>query len=180
MRLAYRALRVLTNDWTNQLHEASNDLEVRVMERDLDQVTRVDVPVAIELLQQAKFASVVLDESPDGKVLAENGTLPNESAEARVQRLPHDARVGIWNLATGRMLVRWRGRAEGRLVSAGKPMRLTPDTAAAQARQANSCMVAWELRERIGRGAAPGEPKPLPQAATGSDVAPQADAGKQP
>jgi hypothetical protein len=177
MRLAYRALRVLTNDWTNQLHEASNDLEVRVMERDLDQVTRVDVPVAIELLQQAKFATVVLDEAPDTKVLAENGTLPNESAEARVQRLPHGARVGIWNLTTGHMLVRWHGRAEGRLVSAGKPVKLTPDTAAAQARQANSCMVAWELRERIGRqidstGAA------VP--ATAASAAPQADAGKQP
>lgn len=162
MRLAYRALRVLTNDWTDQLYQAANDLEVRIRERDLDQVTRVDVPVSIELLQQAKFVTVVLDEAPDQKVLAANGTLPNESPEARVQRLPHAARVGIWNLANGQNLVRWRGWAEGRLVSAGKPVKLGPDTAAAQARQTNSCMLAWELKERIGRNdaAAPGQVPP--------------------
>jgi hypothetical protein len=149
MRLAYRALRVLSNDWTNQLHEASSDLEVRAKELDLDQVTRVDVPVAIELMQQAKFATIVLDEAPDAKVLAANGALPGESAEARVQRLPHAARVGIWNLANESPVVRWRGRAEGRLVAAGRPVKLGPDTVAAQARQANSCMLAWDLRDEI-------------------------------
>lgn len=179
MRLAYRALRVLTNDWTNQLHEASNDLEVRAKDRDLDQVTRVDVPVAIELLQQAKFATVVLDEAPESKVLAENGTLPNEPPEARVQRLPHAARVGIWNLATGQMVVRWRGWAEGRLIAAGKPVKLGPDTAASQARQANSCMLAWELKERIGRNVEKlRQTEPAPKGAAGDDK--QAGAGKTP
>lgn len=165
MRLAYRALRVLTSEWTNQLHEASNDLEVRVMERDLEQVTRVDVPVAIELLQQAKFVAVVLDEAPAAEVLADNGTLPNESPEARVQRLPHAARVGLWNLSTGQQIVRWRGRADGRLVQAGKPVNLSPETQAAQARQANSCMLAWDLRERIAQRDAGG---PMGQTAPAS------------
>lgn len=149
MRLTYRALRVLTSDWTNQLYEAANDLEVRAKERDLDQVTRVDVPVAIELLQQAKFATIVIDEEPAAQVLAEHGLLPNESPEGRVQRLSHDARVGIWSLADRRPVVKWRGRAEGRLVSAGRPVKLGPDTEAAQTRQANSCMLAWALRELI-------------------------------
>lgn len=180
MRLAYRALRVLTNDWTNQLHEASNDLEVRAKDRDLDQVTRVDVPVAIELLQQAKFATVVLDELPESKVLAENGTLPNEPPEARVQRLPHAARVGIWNLTTGHLVVRWRGWAEGRLIAAGKPVKLGPDTAASQARQANSCMLAWELKERIGKAVEKSrEAEATPQGAT-NGVKQKADTGKTP
>ena len=149
MRLAYRALRVLTNDWTNQLYSASNDLEVRAEERDLEQVTRVDVPVAIELLQQAKYATIVLDESPAPAVMQANGTLPGETMVARVQRLPHNARVGIWDLGAGRNIVRWRGLAEGRLVSAGRPVQLGPDTAAATARQANSCMLAWDLKARL-------------------------------
>ena len=149
MRLAYRALRVLTSDWTNQLYNASNDLEVRAEERDLEQVTRVDVPVAIELLQQAKFATIVLDESPAPAVLQANGTLPGESPSARVQRLAHMARVGIWDLSQSRNIVRWRGLAEGRLVSAGRPVQIGPETAASSARQANSCMLAWELKERL-------------------------------
>ena len=151
MRLAYRALRVLTNDWTRQLYGASNDLEVRAQERDLEQVTRVDVPVAIELLQQAKYATIVLDESPEPAIMQANGLLPSETPEARIQRLPHMARVGIWDLAQGRSIVRWRGLAEGRLVSAGKPVQLGPETAASRARQANSCMLAWDLKERLNR-----------------------------
>lgn len=149
MRLAYRAIRVLTSDWANHLYGAANDLEVRADERDLEQVTRVDVPVAIELLQQAKFATIVLDENPTPAVWQANGALPQETKVERVQRLPHMARVGIWDLATKRLLVRWRGLAEGRLVSAGRPVQLGPDTEAARARQANSCMLAWELRERL-------------------------------
>jgi hypothetical protein len=150
MRLAYRALRVLTNEWTQQLYDASNDLQVRAAERDLEQVTRVDVPVAIELLQQAKYATLVLDELPAPAVMQANGTLPGETPGARVQRLPHMARVGIWDLATGTNIVRWRGLAEGRLVAAGRPVQIGPDTLASQARQANSCMLAWDLKERLG------------------------------
>lgn len=149
MRLAYRALRVLTNEWSNQLYGASNDLEVRAHERDLEQVTRVDVPVAIELLQQAKYATIVLDEPPEPAVMQANGSLPGETPEGRIQRLPHAARVGIWDLTQNRPLVRWRGTAEGRLISAGRPVQLGPDTAASQARQANNCMLAWELKERL-------------------------------
>jgi hypothetical protein len=152
MRLAYRALRVLMPEWSNHLYQASNDLEVRASERDLDQVTRVDVPVAIELLQQAKFATLVLDEPPAAAVWQANGALPQESKVERVQRLPHMARVGIWDLVTKRLLVRWRGLAEGRLVSAGRPVQLGPDTEASRARQANSCMLAWELRGRLSPG----------------------------
>ena len=164
MRLAYRALRVLTPDWSNHLYEAANDLEVRANERDLDQVIRVDVPVAAELLQQAKFATVVLDEAPAAEVWQANGALPQESKVERVQRLAHMARVGIWDLATKRPIVRWRGLAEGRLVSAGRPVQLGPDTEASRARQANSCMLAWTLRDRMAPNAhaadaaAPGVP----------------------
>lgn len=169
MRLAYRALRILTSDWSNHLYGATNDLEVRADERDLDQVTRVDVPVAIELLQQAKFATVVLDEAPLPDVWQANGALPQESKVERVQRLAHWARVGIWDLTSKQLLVRWRGSAEGRLVSAGKPVQLGPDTEAARARQANSCMLAWELRERLN----PEEPGIASKRPSSPDVSPK-------
>jgi hypothetical protein len=162
MRLAYRALRVLTDDWTKQLYAASNDLEVRAAERDLEQVTRVDVPVAIELLQQAKFATIVLDEVPAPEVIQANGLLPGETKAERIQRLPHWARVGVWDLSAKRNLVKWRGLAEGRLVTAGKPVQLGPDTAASRSRQANSCMLAWELRERLNANERPSSANRLP------------------
>src|SRR5262249_11949326 len=48
MRLAYRALRILSSEWTDELHQATNDLAVRAFELDFDAVTKNDIPVAIE------------------------------------------------------------------------------------------------------------------------------------
>ncbi len=149
LRLAYRAWRILSSEFTDSLHEASNDLQVRAQERDLDQVTRVDVPVAIEVLQRARYVTVVLDEAAPKEEMTNAEAIAGETADERLQRLPHDARVGVWELATGRLLLRFRGRAEGRLVTAGRPVVLEPRVAAARLRQANSCALAWELRERL-------------------------------
>lgn len=151
MRLAYRAWRILSDDFTRSLQEASDDLQVRALERELDQVTRVDVPVAIEVLQRAKTVTIVLDEVPENlerPIPAKPGEI-SLTEEQRVQGTPHFARVGIWDVAAGQLLVRWRGRAESRLVSVGKRVELEPEQDAARTRQANSCFLATSLKGRI-------------------------------
>lgn len=156
VRLAYRAWRILSDDFTRSLQEATDDLQVRALDRELDQVAKVDVPVAIEVLQRARTVTVVLDEVPDG-LKQPIRTQPGElllTEEQRVQGIPHDARVGIWDASTGAVLVRWRGRAQSRLVSVGRRMELDPEVAAAQTRQANSCVLATSLKGRLlNRGA---------------------------
>jgi len=153
LRLAYRALKVLLPEFTDTLHEATNDLEVRAQERELEQVTRVDVPVAIEVLQRAKLFTVVLDEPEPAVEQREDAERRKagiyDSPDQRVQRLAHWARVGVWDLATGRPLVRWRGRAEGRLLQAGRRVTLSADVEASRARQANSCALAVEVKEAV-------------------------------
>jgi hypothetical protein len=64
MRLAYRAMRVLTPEWTDELHQAVSDLAVRAFELDLAAVTKNDVPIAADVLTRARYFTVVLDEMP--------------------------------------------------------------------------------------------------------------------
>jgi hypothetical protein len=148
MRLAYRSLRVLSTAWTDELHEASNDLAVTAYDRDLDRVTREDVPIAAKILARAKYFVAVIDEDPkDGLPEVADGGV--ESDAERVQRTPHYARVGLWRLADGKLLLRLRRRAEGRVVPVGDHVVTREATVKAQARQANSCALALEVRNAL-------------------------------
>lgn len=169
LRLAYRAMRVLSTEWTDELHQAGSDLAVAGYDRDLDGVVKTDVPVAIDLLQRAKFFTVVLDEEPkDGlpKALPDS----SETEEERLQRVPHMARVGIWNIETGAQLLRLRTEAAGKFVPVGKAVVNEPTTQAAQQRQANSCALAIEVKQAL----TPKSPEPAaPPATPGGEAAPQ-------
>lgn len=168
LRLAYRALRVLSTDWTDELHQASSDLAVAAYDRDLDAVARTDVPVAIDMLQGAKFFTVVIDEEPKGGLPKEIDGV-SESEEERLQRVPHMARVGIWNIATGKPVLRLRKEAAGKFVAVGKAVVRDPANLAAQQRQANSCALALEVRHVLS------PPPPAASSATpGSEPAPAA------
>lgn len=148
MRLAYRALRVLSTDWTDELHQASSDLAVAAYDRDLDAVARTDVPVAIDMMHGAKFFTVVIDEEPKGGLPKETEGA-TESEEERLQRVPHMARVGIWEIATGKPVLRLRKEASGKFVAVGKAVVNDPANLAAQQRQANSCALALEVRHLL-------------------------------
>jgi hypothetical protein len=147
MRLAYRALRVLSSDWTSDVHETDNELAVEAYDRQLDSVAKHDVPIAVEIMNKARFFTAVIDEEPEG--LPELKPDAGETAEERVQRLPHFARVGVWDLATKAPLVRLRTEASADVVAMGSHSALSAQTQAAQARQANSCALALAVRERI-------------------------------
>lgn len=146
MRLLYRSFRILSTQWTDELHLQDSDLGVRARERDLDAVTHHDVPIAVDILAQARYATIVLDEAPPGGLAPEKPG-DTESAEERLQGLPHFARVGIWRVADGAVVLKFRGRAEGRLIGASGAAEANAATLAAQARQANSCSLALQVRE---------------------------------
>lgn len=145
MRLLYRALLVLSDEWTNEVKGAGTDLALLAYERGLDTVTRVDIPVAIEVYQRSRYAVLVLDEDPAGGVPAE---IPDafESVEERIQRVAHRARVGIFALPEGKLLARVTTEASGELRDVGTRAKLGgPEAAAARARQANSCGLALSV-----------------------------------
>jgi hypothetical protein len=148
MRLAYRALRVLSSDWTDELRRADSELGVNGYDRDLDSVAKHDVPVAVEIMSKARFVTLVIDEDPAGGLPAA-APGETESAEQRLQRLPHFARVGIWDVASKTPLLRLRAQAAANFVPMGGRVISAPETVAAQSRQANSCALALAVRERL-------------------------------
>jgi hypothetical protein len=157
LRLAYRALRILSSEWTDELHQATNDLAVRAFELDFEAVAKNDIPVAIEVLSRARYFTVVLDEDPHAGLPP---ALPHgpgevlETEEERVQRVPHQARVGIWDVRDDKLLVRLRGDAAGDFVPVGDRAPSAETTLAAERRQVNSCALALEVRELVAGSAA--------------------------
>ena len=148
MRLAYRSLRVLSTEWSDELHEADSELGVNGYDRDLDSVAKFDVPVAVEIMNKARFVTLVIDEEPAGG-LPPQPKGSTETPEEQLQRLPHFARIGIWQIATKTPLLRLRAQAAADFVAMGGHPVTSAETAAAQARQANSCALALAVRSRI-------------------------------
>ena len=156
MRLAYRALRVLSSDWTDEVHEADTELGLNAYDRDLDSVSKRDVPVAIELLSRSRYFTLVLDEDPAGGVPPEAPDA-GETPDERVQREPHAARIGIWDLKTKSPLLRLKADAAGHFVPVGDRVVQNPETVMAQQRQTNSCALALAAKDALSR-----EPAPAP------------------
>jgi len=154
MRLAYRTLRVLSSEWTDELHAATSELLVNAYDRDLDSVTRFDVRIAADILARSKYFTLVLDEDPQGGLPEE---LPDagESPEERLQRVGHFARVGVWELTSGKPLLRLRAEAAGEFVPMGEKVVRDPVIVAAQARQVNSCQLALAVRSALSDDTAP-------------------------
>jgi len=149
MRLLYRGLLILSDEWTREVKEAGTDTKLLAYDRSLDAVTRVDIPIAIEVHQRARYALVVIDEDPkEGlpKPLSEE----YESAAERVQRVTHAARVGLWDIQEDALLARLDGVADGELRAAGtRAPELTQKTQAARARLAKSCGLALQIKSRL-------------------------------
>jgi hypothetical protein len=152
LRIVYRTLRILSPEWTDKLHEADTDLKVRAFELDLDAVSKNDVPAAVELLSRARYFTAVLDENPvAGLPPALDPTPPDppETEEERVQRVPHQARIGVWDVESGKLLVRVRAEASGEFRSVGDRPVTDSKTVAAQQRQVNSCALALGVKELV-------------------------------
>lgn len=148
MRLVYRTLRVLSSDWTDELHEASSELALSAYDRDLENVARRDVPVTVDILARSKYFALVLDEDPPGgipKAAPDSG----ESEAETLQRLPHFARIGIWEIASGTPLLRVRAVAAGEVVQMGSGSVKDAVTRTATERQANNCALALKARESL-------------------------------
>jgi hypothetical protein len=142
---------------------------VAAYDRDLDGVARTDVPVAIDLLQRAKYFTVVIDEEPKGGLPKEiEGA--SETEEERLQRVAHTARVGIWDLETNEPVLRLRAEASGEFIPVGRSSVREPNNRAAQQRQANSCALALSVKQALQPEPAPGE-NPAP---TGKPAEPAA------
>lgn len=149
MRMLYKSLVVLSEKWVSEVREAGTEYALIGYDRSLDSVTQVDLPIAIDVYQRAKYAVIVLDEDPE-QGLPEEIPGAEESKAERVQRVAHPARIGVFQLPSGKLLARVRDTAGGELRDVGtqKPPG-GAESAAARARQANSCGLALGFRDTL-------------------------------
>ena len=142
LRVAYRASRVLYDDWTKEVREASNDMRLRLLERDFNSAVKDDIPLVIDLMVRAQYFLLLLDENTDK---------PDEVPDAgtyceSLQAVKHPTRVFVWDIASKKLLVRVRASVDATVGT-------LPSNAAtriAVRRQSNNCALAVEVRQRIG------------------------------
>jgi hypothetical protein len=146
LRIAYRTMSILSDEWVRDVQAVDSDLRLRLYQKNFEDAIRDDMPLAAELLAQAQYYLVVLDETPAGMAMpaADAGTTPGEA----VQGAAHHSRVGVFRLSDDKVLLRIRRDAGGELIGASPSVE--SDVLAARQRQANSCALALSVREAIG------------------------------
>ncbi len=167
LRLAYRTMYVMTDEWTADIQDITKKLTMRGAVATFDAINKYDLPAAAELLQRAKFFLVVVDE-PASAVDKEGDLGLPEVADAGVAddlsipTAPHQARVCAWRLEDGAKVLAVRRDAAGQLM--GGPETTNLETRIARRRQANSCALALAVREALGvePGAKVPEKEPTP------------------
>lgn len=162
LRLLYRSMRVLSPVWVEELHAATDDYQVRVHDRDLQKATEQDVPLALGIVQRAQYVTILLDELPE-KGLPPSNEGPDAGVlnrpQLRIQLVPHPVRVGVWDLESGKNLLRMRTYAGAEFIPIGRVHAASQRLRNAQQRQVNNCSIATEVRARLQQPSASPGPK---------------------
>jgi hypothetical protein len=143
---AYAATRVLTDEWVRDVRESDDELRLRVFTEQYEQAIREQVPLAIDVVRRARFFLLVLDEDvTDAAALADGGGI----TEAALQLVPHPARIHVFDLTSGREILRLRRSGDARVIPAGERFVVDPETREAMQRQANNCALAGRVQEML-------------------------------
>jgi hypothetical protein len=143
---AYKATRVLTDEWAEQVKAADDKMQVRVVEEQYEKASTVDMRTAAEVVKQARFLLLVLDEdSPSVHATADGGPVD----EAALQLVPHASRVHVLDLRTKAELLRLRREGSASFLFAGEHAMTDPETRDAMQRQVNNCSLADQVRVEI-------------------------------
>ncbi|MGD0526247.1 MAG: hypothetical protein ABSE49_13935 [Polyangiaceae bacterium] len=152
---AYAATRILTDDWVNEVKSADEDLRLRIFSRQYDKAVTDEIPLAIEVVKRAQFFLLVLDEdSPDAVKPADGGPMTEEA----LQLVPHPSRVHLFDLTSGKEILRLLRTGDAQVIQAGERIVADAETRDAMQRQANNCALARRVDEAIA-------PPPAPTAA---------------
>jgi hypothetical protein len=136
---AYAATQILTDEWTQAVKDADDDLRMRVLKAQYEKTVRDDIPLAIDIVKRASFLLLVLDEdSPLIDLTVDAGRTPEES----LQMLGHPTRIFLFQLSDNKETLRLRRSAEARVIPAGEHVVSDPEIRDAMQRQANNCALA--------------------------------------
>ncbi len=136
---AYSATWILTDDFTQSVKDADDDLRMKVLKEEYEKAVRDEIPFAIEIVKRASFFLLVLDEdSPLAAEYADAGRTPEEA----LQMVGHPTRVFLFQLSDGKETLSLRRSADARVIPAGEHVVTDPEIRDAMQRQANNCALA--------------------------------------
>lgn len=168
LRVAYRGSRVLYDNWVKEVRDATNDMRLRLLERDFNTAVDDDIPVMIDLMASAQYFLLVIDENAENPKDLPDADTYSESLQA----VQHPVRVFAWDLASNKLLFRVRTSVTAQTGM----MTPYPITAVALRRQSNNCAIAVYVRRLLGDDSAPDIQLPgakgLPPNAPSTDSAP--------
>ncbi len=145
---AYGATRILTDDWVHVVKDADDDLRLRIFREQYEKAAREEIPLAVDVVKRAQFFLLVLDEDvPEAIPFADGGVL----TEGALQLVGHPARVHLFELPSGKEILRLRRSGEARVIPAGERVVTDPETRDAMQRQANNCALAGSVDAELGR-----------------------------
>lgn len=150
---AYAATRVLTEEWVGEVRAADDDLRLRVFTEQYEKAVREEVPLAVDVVRRARFFLLVLDEDvPEAAVPAEGGAI----TEGALQLVPHPARIHVFDLTSGREILRLLRSGDARVIPASEHFVVDSETREAMQRQANNCALAGRVQEMLAPPPHPG------------------------
>jgi hypothetical protein len=139
---AYGATRILTDEWVTEVNDSPEPLRLRIFEEQYEKAIREEIPLAIDIVRRAQFFLLVLDEdSEESRQSAEGGVV----TEAVLQRTPHYARVHLYDLRSGKLMLAIRRSAEASFYFAGEHQVTDAETLDAMKRQVNNCALAKDV-----------------------------------
>jgi hypothetical protein len=156
LRLAYKSLHMLSDEWIAEIQEINNKLTARGALATFKASNKFDLPVATDLLVRSKYFLVVVDEAVEVDESEIGSSLPQVDAgkqdDRSIPTAPHPARICMWKLdADGNeKMFAVRTEAAGVLRGATVGAKVGLQTQIAQQRQANSCALALAVRDAVG------------------------------
>jgi hypothetical protein len=152
---AYAATRILTDDWATDVQTADDDLRLKIFQEQYDKAVGGEIPLAVEIVKRAQFFLLALDEDvPEAARFVESGPV----TEAALQLVAHPTRVHVFDVATGRELLRLRRSGDAQVIPAGERVISDPEMMDAMQRQANNCSLAGQVELALAPPAAPAAP----------------------
>ncbi len=147
---AYGATRILSDEWLTEVRDSPEPLRLRIFEEQYEKAVTTEIPLAIDIVKKAQFFLLVLDEDSDeARLAAEGGAV----TEAVLQRTPHYARVHLYDLRSGKEVLRLRRSAEASFFFAGERQVTDQETLDAMKRQVNNCALAKEVDKALAAAA---------------------------
>jgi len=151
LRIAYRAMSVLDDEWVAEIQDISRQLTMQGAVATFDSANKYEIPMAIDLLARARYFLVVVDEPAEKETADAEALTKTDAGIVRDRSIPtaaHDARICLWRLDDEQKVLSVRRRADGVLIGGTEPKRI--ETRVAKQQQANSCALAFSVREALG------------------------------